>query len=476
MNRPIRHVAVVAAIMFFALLANVTYIGLVRSPALLNDPQNRRVRDAQFTQSRGDILVGNTAIVTSKAVGTGTSKYQRVFTDGPLWAPVTGYYSYEFGRSGLEQSYNAELTGNADSQFLSRVSSTLSGKQQQGSSVVTTLNAAAQQAAWNALGDQSGAVVAINYKTGAILAMVSKPGYDPNTLASSNLASAQASWKSLNADKSQPMANRATREIYPPGSTFKLVTASAALESGMKSTSQVDSPSRLLLPDATTYLTNEDSCGGTRITLDHALQVSCNTAFANVGLKLGADKLREQAEKYGFNDPFTGDVSSVASQFPRSLNRPQTALSAIGQFDVAATPLQMAVVAGAIANGGQVMQPYLVQEVRSQSLQVQESTKPKVLRQAVSSTTADQLQSMMVNVVKQGTGTPAQVQGVRIGGKTGTAQTSKERAPYAWFVGFADDPDVAIAVFIENANVDRTDIAGGRLAGPIFADVVKALR
>lgn len=476
MNRPIRHVAVVAAIMFFALLANITYIGLVRSPALLNDPQNRRVRDAQFAQSRGDILVGNTAIVTSKAVGTGTSKYQRVFTDGPLWAPVTGYYSYEFGRSGLEQSYNAELTGNADSQFLSRVSSTLSGKQQQGSSVVTTLNAAAQQAAWNALGDQSGAVVAINYKTGAILAMVSKPGYDPNTLATSNLASAQASWKSLNADKSQPMANRATREIYPPGSTFKLVTASAALESGMKSTSQVDSPSRLLLPDTTTYLTNEDSCGGTRITLDHALQVSCNTAFANVGLKLGADKLREQAEKYGFNDPFTGDVSSVASQFPRSLNRPQTALSAIGQFDVAATPLQMAVVAGAIANGGQVMQPYLVQEVRSQSLQVQESTKPKVLRQAVSSTTADQLQSMMVNVVKQGTGTPAQVQGVRIGGKTGTAQTSKERAPYAWFVGFADDPDVAIAVFIENANVDRTDIAGGRLAGPIFADVVKALR
>lgn len=475
MNKPIRHVAVLAAIMFFALLANVTYAGIVRSPGLLNDPQNRRVRDAQFAQNRGAILVGNTPIASSEP-SSGTFKYERVYANGPMYAPVTGFYSYEYGRSGLEQSYNAELSGTADSQYLNRITSELSGKQPEGGSVVTTLDAKAQQAAWDALGNKTGAVVALNYKTGAILAMVSKPSYDPNTLASGDLTAAQKAWKSLTTDASSPMSNRATREIYPPGSTFKLVTASAALESGMTPQTLVDSPAQLKLPDTETYLPNEDSCGGTRITMDQALTVSCNTAFANIGLTLGADKLRAQAEAFGFDSPFTGQVNSVASQFPATLNRPQTALSAIGQYDVAATPLQMAVVAGAIANGGQVMQPYLVQEVRSASLQVLESTRPKALKKALSSEHAAQLQDMMVDVVTKGTGTPAQVSGVRIGGKTGTAQTSLDRAPYAWFVGFSDNPDVAIAVFIQNADVQRSDIAGGRLAGPIFAAVVKALQ
>ena len=475
MNRPIRRVAVVAALMFFALLANITYFPLVRADGLANDPANRRVRDAQFAQNRGAILVGNTPIATSKPT-KGTFAYQRVYADGPLWAPVTGYYSYEFGRTGLEQSYNAELAGTSASQFFTRITDAISGKQPRGASVITTLNAKAQQAAWDALGSKQGAVVALNYRTGAVLAMVSKPSYDPNRLADVDLGKASEAWKSLKDAAGAPMANRATNEIYPPGSTFKLVTAAAALEDGMSPDTQVDAPTKLKLPQTNIYLTNETNCGGTRITLTRALEVSCNTAYATVGLALGADKLRAQAETFGFDKALGSDFPAATSKFPASPDRPQTALSAIGQYDVAASPLQMAMVAAGIANGGVVMRPFVVQEVRSPSLQVLTSTSPKELGQAMSSEHAQQLQQMMRAVVTSGTGTRAQVPGVTIGGKTGTAQTSPQRPPYAWFVGYARQPDVAIAVFIESADIPRTDIAGGSLAGPVFAAVVKALQ
>ncbi|HET9127449.1 MAG TPA: penicillin-binding protein 2 [Propionibacteriaceae bacterium] len=475
MNRPLRRVAVFAALMFFALLANVTYFPLVRADGLVNDPANRRVRDAQFAQDRGAILVGNTPIVSSRPI-KGTTSYQRVYANGPLWAPVTGYYSYEFGRTGLEQSSNAELAGTSASQFFTRLTDTLSGKQPQGASVITTLNAKAQQAAWDTLGNKQGAVVAINYHTGAILAMVSKPSYDPNKLADVDLTKASAAWSSLKDAAGAPMANRATNEIYPPGSTFKLVTAAAALENGMTPDTQVDAPARLKLPETNTYLPNEVNCGGTKLTLIRALEVSCNTAYANVGLSLGADKLRAQAEAFGFDAPLGGDFTSATSKFPASPNLPQTALSAIGQYDVAASPLQMALVAAGIANNGVVMRPYVVQQVRAPSLQVLSNTTPKELSRAMTAEHAQQEQQMMRGVVTSGTGTPAQVPGVTIGGKTGTAQTTPQRPPYAWFVGFAQQPDVAIAVFIESANIPRNDIAGGALAGPVFAAVVKALR
>ena len=475
MNRPIRRVAVFAALLFFALLANVTYFPLMRADGLVNDPANRRVRDAQFAQDRGAILVGNTPIASSKPTN-GTFAYQRVYANGPLWAPVTGFYSYEFGRTGLEQSSNAELAGTSASQFFTRITDAISGKQPQGASVITTLNAKAQQAAWDALGTKQGAVVALNYRTGAVLAMVTKPSYDPNKLADVDLTKASQAWNSLKDAAGAPMANRATNEIYPPGSTFKLVTAAAALDNGMSPETQVDAPVRLKLPQTTTYLTNETDCGGTRITLTRALEVSCNTAYAGVGLSLGADKLRAQADAFGFDAPLVTDFTAATSRFPASPNQPQTALSSIGQYDVAASPLQMAMVAAGIANGGVVMQPYVVQQVRAPSLQVLSSTTPKQLSRAMTADHAQQLQQMMRDVVTSGTGTQAQVPGVVIGGKTGTAQTSPQRPPYAWFVGYAQQPDVAIAVFIESANIPRTDIAGGSLAGPVFAAVVKALQ
>ncbi|MGO4958192.1 peptidoglycan D,D-transpeptidase FtsI family protein [Luteococcus sp. Sow4_B9] len=475
MNRPIRRVAVLAGLMFFALLLNASYLVVFRDASLDADPRNRRTRDAEFAMQRGAILVGNTPIAQTTP-NEGRFKFKRTYADGPLWAPVTGYYSYDYAQTGLESSYNTQLSGTDDSQFFGRVMDTLTSEQPVGASLQTTLDSRAQRAASDALGNRTGAVVALDYRTGAVKALVSKPSYDPNALASTDLAAAREAWTELNSDTSRPLTNRATKEVYPPGSTFKLVTAAAALEDGMAPDTSVDSPASLTLPLSNTKLTNEVNCGGATTTLDRALQTSCNTAFANIGLDLGDEKLREQAQKFGFDSALEGDLSPAVSRFPESPDQPQLAMSSIGQFDVAASPLQMAVVAGAIANDGQVMQPYLVQDVRNPDLSRLSSNDGKKLERAMKADNAQALQQMMVNVVEQGTGSRAGVPGTRVGGKTGTAQTSPERPPYAWFIGFAEDPDVAIAVFIEDAQVQRSDIAGGRLAGPVFKAVVEALK
>jgi peptidoglycan glycosyltransferase len=276
------------------------------------------------------------------------------------------------------------------------------------------------------------------------------------------------------------MRNRATQERYPPGSTFKLVTAAAALSNGYSPDSPVKGGSVLDLTQTTHDLHNENggSCGGNQITLTQALEVSCNVAFGDLGLKLGADTLREQAEKFGFNEKVIEELpASVASVFPDDINEPQTALSAIGQYEVAATPLQMAMVAAGIANGGDVMQPYVVQAVRSPDVEILDEADPKVLHQAVSGGVADELTQMMVGVVENGTGTNVQIPGVEVAGKTGTANSAASRSPYAWMVTFApaEDAEVAVAVFIESAAVERGDVSGNGLAGPIAKRIMEAV-
>jgi peptidoglycan glycosyltransferase len=394
---------------------------------------------------------------------------------------VTGYYSYLFGRGGIELTQNSELNGSDPSLAFRRVVDVITDRQQQGASVSLTLNAKAQLAAYSGLAGKKGAVVAIEPKTGKVLAMVSWPSYDPNTLASHDLTKVGDAWKSLNADKDKPMSNRAIKELYPPGSTFKLVTAAAALSSGRYTPqTQVRSPAELDLPQTTVKLPNENgkNCGGSdNATLTVALRNSCNTAFGSVGLDLGADALRDQAEKFGFGERQLPELGAAASQFPEDPNAPQVAQSAIGQFDVRATPLQMAMVAAGIANGGNVMKPYLVQNVKTADLKTVSETKPESLHQAVSAEVASQLTAMMVDVVKNGTGQPGQIKGIDVAGKTGTAQTSPDKPPFAWFTAFApaNDPQIAVAVMIEDANVPRNDIAGGALAAPIAKKVMEAV-
>ncbi|MDR3069597.1 MAG: penicillin-binding protein 2, partial [Propionibacteriaceae bacterium] len=306
MNGPIRNVSVVAMLMFAALLANSSVSYIVNSDSLDANPHNRRVLDAQYAQQRGPIMVGNTPVVQSEKVKD-RFKYLRVYKDGPLYAPVTGFYSYYYKRSGLEETRSNELAGIDDSQAFERLLNQISGSQPEGGAVETTLVAKAQKAAWKALGGRKGAVVALDTSTGAIRTLVTSPSYDPNLLSTHDLDASKQAWDKLTADPSRPMANRATREIYPPGSTFKLVTAAAALEDGLTPNTHID---------ASEYRVSKNkvmkaNCGGREITLARALLVSCNPGFARLGAELGADKLLEQAEAFGFGSAPLTDIGSA---------------------------------------------------------------------------------------------------------------------------------------------------------------------
>jgi penicillin-binding protein A len=476
MNKPIRRVAFIALIMFALLLANGTYMMIFRQSSLAAEPQNRRVRDAEFAQNRGAILAAGKTEIAKTVASKDRFKYQRVYPNGELYASVTGFYSYDRASTALESTYNAQLAGTDDALFVRRLIDLVTNRPPKGASVQTTIVPKIQKAAADALGDQKGAVVALDPKTGAVLAMVTSPTYDPNDIATHDIEESGEAYDRLASNSGRPLANRAAREIYPPGSTFKLVTAAAALADGKTADSLVESPDRLRLPGTRVSLPNSGSCGGTKITLTQALKVSCNTAFANLGLDLGEDKLREQAQLFGFDRRHLADLGGVASRFPDKLDEAQLALSSIGQYDVAASPLQMAMVSAAIANDGVLMDPYVVSTVRTPDLQSIETHKPKELSTALTPEHAQELQQMMSVVVSQGTGSNAQISGVEVGGKTGTAQSDPRRKPFAWFTSFAplDDPAIAVAVIVEDAEIPRSDIAGGRLAAPIARAVMQA--
>ena len=476
MNKPIRRVAFIALIMFALLLANGTYMMIFRQSSLTAQPQNRRVRDAEFAQNRGAILAAGKTEIAKTVPAKDRFKYQRVYPDGELYAPITGFYSYDRASSALERTYNAQLAGTDDALVVRRLVDMATNRTPEGASVQTTIVPKIQKAAADALGNQKGAVVALNPKTGAVLAMVTSPTFDPNDIATHDIEAAGKAYDRLASSSQQPLTNRAAREIYPPGSTFKVVTAAAALADGKTPNSMVESPDRLKLPGTRVFLSNSTNCGGTKITITQALKVSCNTAFANLGMDVGASKLREQAQLFGFDRRHLADLGGVASQFPDKLNEAQLALSSIGQYDVAASPLQMAMVSAAIANDGVLMDPYVVSQVRSQDLRPIETHEPKALSTAMTSENAKELQQMMGVVVSEGTGRNAQIPGVEVGGKTGTAQSDPKRKPFAWFTSFAplDDATVAVAVIVEDADIPRDDIAGGRVAAPIARAVMQA--
>ena len=492
MNRPIRNLALGCLVLFLALLINVTYLQYWQADdltSLSKHPDNRRVLDEAFSRPRGAIVVKGKEVAQSKK-SNDQYKYQRIYPQGREYAHITGYFSRDWGVGGIEATQNSILSGQDSKLFVNRLVDLVGNDDPQGGSVSLTINPKAQQAAYDglrALGDNvSGAVVALEPSTGKVLAMVSNPSYDPNRLASHDFTAVSRAHQALLASKARPLDNRAIETVLPPGSTFKLVTAAAALESGkFEPDTMVPGGSKLPLPQSTKYLINENggSCGGDKITLTRALQVSCNVAFGSVGMKVGADAIRSTAEKFGFGQRYFYDLDDsltrqATSRFPDNPDAAQTALSAIGQFDVAATPLQMAMVASGIADNGTVMKPYLVDEVRSHDLEVVDKTNPSPLTSnAISAATARKLSDMMVAVVDNGTATNAQIPGVKVAGKTGTAQSSADRPPYAWFVSFApaDNPRVAVAVLVEDAGVARDAISGNGLAAPIAKSVMEAV-
>ena len=481
MNAPLRRLSVAVLLLFGALLVNANYLQVVRADDLHNDSNNPRLIAEEYSRERGPIIVGEEPVARSVETDD-RLKYLRQYAQGPLYAPATGFYSLVYGATGIEKESNSILAGTDDSLFVRRVIDTLTGEPPRGGSVLLTLNPAAQKAAYDGLRRQNarGAVVALDPATGAILAMVSTPSYDPNLLSSHQPAEIRKAYRRLERRGNEPLLNRALRQTYPPGSTFKIVTAAAALESGrFTPDSEVDNSAALDLPltdaDLPNYNGQPCSPGGANLTV--ALENSCNVAFGRVGLELGPDALRAQAEKFGFNDAVEVPMRSVASRFPEELDEPATAQSAIGQRDVRATPLQMAMVAAAVANRGVLMKPYLVREVRAPDLSVLDTTNPQELGTAVSPQTAAALSQMMTSVVDNGTGTNAQIPGVKVAGKTGTAQQGNNRRPHAWFVSFAPsdtEPRVAVAVVLEEGGT-APEVSGNALAAPIANAVMQAV-
>ncbi|GAA1012545.1 peptidoglycan D,D-transpeptidase FtsI family protein [Streptomyces thermogriseus] len=488
MNKPLRRIAIFCGILILALLIRSNWIQYVKADSLRNDPDNRRVTIARYSTPRGDIIVDGSPITGSKEVktnGLNDLKYKRVYKDGPMWAPVTGFASQSFGATQLENIDDGILTGNDDRLFFRNTLDMITGKPKQGGNVVTTLNSAAQKAAYNGLKRRGkGAVVALEPSTGKILALASYPSYDPSSFAGNTNDDAKA-WNKLQKKNNpdDPMLNRALRETYPPGSTFKVVTAAAALEYGLYTSADqsTDSPLPWIMPGTTTPLRNDGDLPCENASMREALRVSCNTVFGKIGSDLGNEKMLEQAKKFGFTQEHFTPVRANASVFSDDMNKSQTALSSIGQFNTAATPLQMAMVAAAIANDGRLMKPYMVDKLQSPSLDTIEQTQPEELSQPLSSKNAQILQSMMETVVKDGTGKNAQINGVTVGGKTGTAQHGVDNSekPYAWFISYAKTSDgsspVAVAVVVEDENANRSDISGGGLAAPIAKDVMEAV-
>ncbi len=481
MNAPIRRMSTVVAFLFATLLISTTWIQFGEAKSLNARDDNRRTLLATYARERGQILVGDTAIAVSKPVDS-EFKYLRTYPSGALYADLTGYYSFYGAGGGLESTENPLLSGSSDKLFYRRVSDLFTGRRPQGASLLLTINAKAQEAASSALGDQRGAAVALNPKTGEILALVTKPTYDPNPLASHDLNAVDTAYKTLNADPARPMVNRAIAgNLYPPGSTFKVITAAAALSSGKWTpSSQVPGPAVLTLPQTTVGLPNSGgrSCGANdQVTVQDALRMSCNTAFGWLGLQLGGDALREQAVKFGFGDQVSIPMKVTPSSVPAQLNPPQTAQSAVGQYDVRVTPMQMAMVAAGIANKGVVMEPYLVRSVLASDLSTVETASPTVHSTAVTPEVAAQLTAMMESVVTDGTGTAAQMSGVQVAGKTGTAQHAPGAAPHAWFISFApaNDPTVAVAVVVEEGGNAGDQASGGRTAAPIAKAIMQAV-
>ncbi|GAA3490174.1 peptidoglycan D,D-transpeptidase FtsI family protein [Streptomyces cremeus] len=482
MNKTIRRAAVFCLLLVLALLVRVTWVQAYQGKALAEDKDNRRNIVQQYARPLGNIIVAGSPVTGSAKTEGGDLAYKRTYTDGPLYAPVTGYTSQVYGATQLEGIYRKVLDGTDDR--LKNPSDLVQGKRPRPGNVVTTIDPAVQKAAYRALGDKKGAVVALDPKSGRILGMVSTPSYDPSTITGSHDG---AAWKKLTSgdDEDKAMTNRAMRQPLPPGSTFKLVVASAALENGLYDSvdAPTASPDPYTLPGTRTVLHNENrSAPCENATLRTALKYSCNNVFAKLAVDLGQEKVKAMAEKFGFNtDELDVPVRAYASVYPQGMDKAQTALTGIGQFDVTATPLQMAMVSAALANNGELPAPHLVSEVTGAGGDVLEKHEDGAdSRRIVSGRTAEQLRSAMVTVVEDGTGTNARIAGAEVGGKTGTAQhgVKNSKTPYAWFTSYAKDrrtgKEVAVAVLIEDSGAARSEVSGNGLAAPVARKTMQA--
>ncbi|RKT51867.1 peptidoglycan D,D-transpeptidase FtsI family protein [Saccharothrix australiensis] len=480
MNKPLRRVGLAMMAMMVLLLGNATYVQVIKSDDYRKNPLNRRVVLDQYSRERGQIIASGGEPLATVERTTDRLRYLRKYA-GPAFAPVTGYFSTVYGTSGLERAEDDLLNGSDDRLFARRVSALITGRDPKGGSLQLTVNAALQQVAYDKLQGVNGSVVAIRPQTGEILAMASTPTFDPNALASHDVGEQQAAWRQLNAaDAELPLLNRSIAGLYAPGSTFKLIVAAAALAEGKTKDSEVDGRPVITLPGTQTPLPNfnDSNCGnGVTATLQEALAKSCNTAFAVLANELGPEKLRRTAAKFGFDDSDLAIPMGVeTSRLGPMKDAPAVYQTGIGQRDALVTPLENAVVAATIANGGVRMRPHLVQKILAPDLQVISETDPDEVTDAMKPDEARALRDMMIESEKNTAG-GGKLSNVVIASKTGTAEHGedvKKTKPHAWYVGFApaEKPEIAIAVIVENGGDAGLAATGGRVAAPIGRAVI----
>jgi len=484
MTRQIRRVGIGLIFAFLAVFAQLNYVQIFAAERIAGNQANIRTLLREYSIKRGDILTSDGETIATSTATKGRLKYQRTYPGGELYGHLTGFYSINYGKTRIEAAQDEVLLGDAGVLSMQDIEDRLFGSGRQGEDVVLTIDSRLQEAARDALGGERGAVVAIDPQTGAIRAMWSNPSYDPGPLASHNSDVAKKHYKSLDFESSEsPLVSIATSRTYPPGSTFKVVTTAAALESGKYNrNSKFPDEAELDLPLSNETLTNftKTACTSAgEIDLFTALEVSCDTTYAILGLRI-PNEIREMANAFGFNETIPLGIGTEASTYPDVPDdeEPLRAYAAIGQGDTAATPLQMALVAAGVANDGEVLRPQLIEEVLDPSGGVVRELEPDKMSTAMSTDTARILQEMMVAVVDTGTGVMAQIPGVSVGGKTGTAQTVEGENPHTWFISFApaQDPKIAIAVIVENGGSFGSEATGGAVAAPIAKAVMEADR
>ena len=505
MDRRIRRLGIGLVVLFALLFAQLSYVQVFAADEIKANPANaRRQIIAEYKVERGLILSANGAVLAKSVENPDRRselRFLREYPGGSLFGQLTGYYSRIYGRSALEQAMNPYLSGDAPELAISTFTDLILGRPKKGATIETTIDADLQAAAAAALGDQPGAVVASDPRTGDILAMVANPSYDPNVLSTGTSQQIEDAWAALNADPDKPLVSRAREELYLPGSTGKLITASAALENGFGPESEWKNPQFLDLPQTSNTLANfgDSLCNGgsDRVTMAEAFKESCNVTFAEIGLKVGADKMAEQARRFGFcpTDP-PEQVECIEPTIPFVLpfqeghfpvpayfqdNAPLLAFSSIGLDNVLTNPMHMAAVASAIAKNGEMMVPRLVTEVRDPQGRVVRTFDPERYGTALGPRSAADLRAMMLGVTQGGTASSA-FSGfpIPVAGKTGTATNGEDVPPNAWFVGFApaganDVPRIAVAVIVLDGGTLNDEAAtGGAIAAPIARQVIDA--
>ncbi|MGH2693079.1 MAG: peptidoglycan D,D-transpeptidase FtsI family protein [Actinomycetota bacterium] len=487
MDRQIRRLALGFLVLFAALAINLNYLQVIAADRLANNNANKRLLLGEYEVDRGLILASDriTALADTRKTG-GDLKYQRIYPQPPElgYGHLTGYHSFVYGRTELEQRFNDQLSARSDELFPQRLIDEFLGRDLKGASLVTTIDPELQELAADALQGSEGAVAALDPGTGDVLALMSSPTYDPNPLASHNPREVRRAYEELDPEEpDSALVSRATDTFFPPGSSFKIVTAAAALEQGLGADHLLPNPTSYDVPQTTNDLDNfgGTQCpGGSQIDMATALQISCNVYFAQLAVELGPQALVDQAHAFGFSQDIPFDIPFVESEIPPvsafELDIPAVAQSGIGQRDVRTNVLHMALIAGSIGNRGVMMQPRLVKEIGDP-----EGGPPlrefgeSEYGQPLSELNAGILTEMMVSVVQSGTGTAAQVPGITVAGKTGTAQTAEGEAPHAWFVAFApaDEPKIAVAVVILNGGDLGSEATGGALSAPIAKSLIE---